>query len=218
MNLNKFYRCNMTLQLNLNKTGAGAPLSLNLDKGSKFNISAYWDTSRDVDVHAIITNDQNKATSFQDIISTYNSVEMFNPNTGSKHVAGAKGPFAPPSKCIIHQGDARTGVAIQGPTPDEVLTVDTTALPDYAQRIYIVATLHQGNGATFGDVRDFVIQVTKDDSTSLLRASVSQDFANDCIVQLGSFVRTATGWDFDPKCIGINDPSADFNTVLGMFS
>lgn len=208
----------MTLQLNLDKNSSSV-LSLNLDKGSKFNILAYWDTSRDVDIHAIITNDQNKATGFQDIVSTYNSLEMYNPDTGAKHVAGAKGPFAPTTKCVIHQGDARTGIAVQGPTPDEVISVDTANLPAYAHRIYIVATLHQGAGATFGDVRDFVIQVNKqDESTPLLRASVSQDFAQDYIVQLGSFVRTSTGWDFDSKCIGLNDPSADFNTVLSMFS
>lgn len=129
-----------------------------------------------------------------------------------------KTPFGPKSKCVIHNGDARNGLAVPGTNPDEIITIDTSALPAYAERIFIVATIHDGKGLTFSDVQDLHFQVSKEDNGVLFTANASQDFAADNIVQFGSFVKTATGWDFDSKCIGLSDSTADLNTVLALFS
>lgn len=80
------------IQLNLTKEG-GQKLSLNLDKGAKFNISGYWNSSRDVDLHVLIANAGSKVTSLDDVVSTYNDQAMFNPQTGQSHNRGAKNTF-----------------------------------------------------------------------------------------------------------------------------
>lgn len=205
------------MQLNLTKEG-GNKFSLNLDKGAKFNISGRWNSSRDVDLHVLVCNGESKVTSLDDVVSTYNDQAMFNTQTGQPHPRGGKSPFGPKSKCVIHNGDARNGLAIPGTAPDEVITIDTSALPAYAERIFIIATIHEANGATFADVQDLNFQVSKEDNGILFTANASQNFAADNVVQFGSFVKTPTGWDFDPKCLGVSDPTADLNTVLALFS
>lgn len=203
------------LTIKLQKPGDVVPkLQLSLKKGSRFMIELFWNSPDDLDAHALLaTNDGNgaKVTSFEQVLSTYNSKKT---NPDGLLIMNPDGSFATPCGALTHSGDSRTGVEKD---VDEVITVDGAKTPAGVNEIPIFVTIHNSakTGATFSKVTKAGIRIKDDSGKILAEYELSTEFAQFSAVQMGSLVYGANGWEF--AAVG-NGFMGDFNTVLEHFS
>lgn len=218
------------LTLSLEKPGADAPkLRLSLNKGARFTAKVEWqcdaDHADDVDVHALeARNDGSgaKVTELASVLSTYNTKRM-NP-TGGALTTNPDGSFQTPSAGLIHSGDKR----VQNNT--ESVVVDGSKIPDGVNEIPIFVTVHKaehGGGheaeqgavenedAAFGDIDVCKITLSDEAGRELGAYKLSDEFKEFNVVQLGSLLLGANGWEFAAVGRGFN---GTFNDVLAHFS
>ena len=217
------------LTLSLDKPGVAAPkLRLSLNKGALFTVKVEWqcdaDHADDVDVHALeARNDGNgaKVTGLENVLSTYNTKRM-NPSGGA--LAGnPDGSFQTPSGGLSHSGDRRVQNNV------ESIVIDGSKLPDEINEVPILVTVHEaehGGGheaeggadeeeAAFGDIDVCTIVLSDGSGKELGSYKLSDEFKEFNVVQLGSLLRGANGWEYAAVGRGFN---GDFNDVLAHFS
>ncbi|MEX3984028.1 hypothetical protein AB4Y45_34125 [Paraburkholderia sp. EG287A] len=206
------------LVLNLTKPGDVAQkLQLNLSKGEEFKVRLMWKGSTDLDLHALVTyagsdNDTAKASSFDDVLSTYNVKRIIRGQEVGTLVPEEDGSFS------IHGGALMHGPDVIGGGEEWLLVRPDKLLVPTGGRIEIplLAMIHpQGKGKTFGAVDSASVIVENTDGDQLLNASLSNQFAAYFGVQMGSIVIDANGASFEGVGVGFN---TDFNGVLGHFS
>ncbi|MGE5491019.1 MAG: TerD family protein [Actinomycetota bacterium] len=208
------------LTLNLTKPGDAAPkLALNLNKGERFKVRLSWEGKADVDLHAIVcvnTGDGAKASSFEDILSTYNVRRRIGTQEVGTLPKAPDGSFEIHGGALKHSPDARDGDELD---IDEWIEIDPGKLsPPSAGVIEIplLAMIHpQGGGTRFGQVGNAAVVVENGSGEQVLRASLSSQFGEFVGVQMGSILIDGTGASFAAVGVGFN---GDFNTVLGHFS
>lgn len=219
------------LTLSLQKPGVDAPkLRLSLNKGARFTVKVDWqcdaDHADDVDVHALeARNDGNgaKVTALEQVLSTYNTKRM-NPKGGAL-TTNTDGSFQTPSGGLSHSGDKR----VQNNT--ETIVIDGSKLPDGVNEIPILVTVHEADHggsheieqgddgaeeeAAFGDIDVCTITLSDETGNELGSYKLSDEFKEFNVVQLGSILLGANGWEYAAVGRGFN---GTFNDVLAHFS
>lgn len=196
------------LTLSLKKPGDQvAPLTLNLAKPRRFSVELYWDSTHDLDAHALLaTNDGQgaKVTSLEQILSTYNQGSLKkNPDKS----------FSTPDGAVTHSGDARDGTRQD---VDETITIDGAKLPAGVNEVPIFVTIHPSKSAKFSQVMDAGIRIKDDTGAVLCEYRLSDQFGEFDAVQMGSLILDPNkGWQFSPAGSGFN---GDFNFILSHFS
>lgn len=215
------------LTLKLEKPGVTAPkLKLSLNKGARFTAKVEWrceaDHADDIDVHALeARNDGSgaKVTELTSILSTYNTKRM---NPAGALETRPDGSFQTPSGGLVHSGDKRVQ------DNSETIVIDGAQLPGGVNEVPILVTVHEadhGAGheegdadeeeAAFGDIDVCTITLTDESGRELGAYSLSDEFRDFNVVQLGSILLGENGWEFAPVGRGFK---GDFNDVLAHFS
>lgn len=201
-------------QLSLAKPGeTPKKLSLNLNKGSKFSISLWWDSEHDLDGHALLATNQGngaKVSAFEQVLSTYNCHKT-NP-LGMLPVNADGKSFNTPEGALHHSGDARDG---RNSDIDEIITIDGGKMPAGVNEVPIFITIHPSKSAKFSLVRQAGIRINDDSGKMLAEYELSNQFGEFDAVQMGSVVLGANGWEYLPVGVGFN---GDFNMILDNFS
>ncbi len=218
------------LTLSLEKPGVAAPkLQLSLNKAATFTARVEWqcdaDHADDVDVHALeARNDGNgaKVSELANVLSTYNTKRM-NPKGGALPT-NPDGSFQTPAGGLIHSGDKR----VQNNT--ESIVIDGSRIPDGINEIPILVTVHEaahGGGhvaeqgaeeeeeAAFGDIDVCTITLSDGTGKELGSYKLSDEFKEFNVVQLGSLLLGANGWEYAAVGRGFK---GTFNDVLAHFS
>lgn len=205
------------LKLAMHKDGEEKPkLKLNLSKGARFTAELFWDSSHDLDAHALLATNGGsgaKVTTLEEVLSTYN-LKKNDPTNGVLSLNPDGKSFHLPGEALHHSGDARSGVHVD---IDEIITIDGSKITNGANEIPIVVTIHKAkaNGATFGQVSKAGIRIKDDSGKVLGEYELSKEFAGFNAVQMGSLILGVNGWEFAAVGSGFN---GDFETVLGHFS
>jgi len=202
------------LEMKLHKPGDVVPkLQLSLRKESNFVIELAWDSTADVDAHALLAfNDGSgaKITSFDQVLSTYNSKKT---NPSGTLVANPNGSFSTPCGSLTHSGDSRDGTTQD---VDEVIKVDGSKIKNGENEIMIFVTIHAAGGRKFSAVKDARIVIKEDTGKVLCEYKLSGEFGGFDSVQMGSIVLSENKtFHFLPVGVGFN---GDFNTILSNFS
>lgn len=217
------------LTLTLQKTGAEPPkkLQLSLNKGTRFTVKVSWECEAahqdDVDIHALeAVNDGSgaKVGVLESVLSTYNTRRM-NPNAGVLP-NNADGSFATSSGGLTHSGDIR----VQGNF--ETIVVDGSKLPPEVNEIPLFATVHRADhGAehevgsadedepAFADIEVCAVTILGSDGKEIGAYKLSDEFGEFNVVQLGSMMLGANGWEYVPVGRGF---TGTINDVLSHFS
>lgn len=185
-------------------------LTLPLSKGARFNIELAWDSSEDLDAHALLAANNGggaKVTSFEQVLSTYNSKKT---NPSGLLLTNPDGSFSTPCGALTHSGDSRTGVA---QSVDEIITIDGSKIPAGVNEIPIFITIHEK--MTFAAVKTASVTIKDDSGKVLGEYQLTAEFAGFNAVQMGSLILGSNGWEYAIVGAGFN---GDFNTVLGHFS
>lgn len=209
------------LTVNQTKAGDTAPkLALNLKKGEVFTIRLRWDNKIDVDLHALHTINTGagaKASSLDDILSTYNVQRVLDGGEQAGYLPlNADKTFSIYNGALTHSPDARDGLKADD---DEYIVVKPALLTKPASgniEIPLVAMIHpQTVGKTFKDVQNARVIIENSTGQVLLDADLSGQFGSFIGVQMGTIAITDTGAEFIAVGVGFN---GDFNDVLGHFS
>lgn len=217
------------LTLSLEKPGAkpAAKLQLSLNKGSTFKVTVAWKCEAshedDVDIHALEARndgDGAKVTSLDQILSTYNTKKM-SPRTGVLPTT-SDGSFATPSGALRHSGDIR----VQGNS--ETIVIDGSRLPAGINEIPLFATVHKAEHgqeheggteseeeAAFADIEVCTVTIADERGKDLGAYQLSKEFGDFNVVQLGSIMYGANGWEYAPVGRGF---TGTINDVLAHFS
>lgn len=214
------------LTLKLEKPGVAAPkLRLSLNKGARFKVKVEWHCDAghidDVDVHALeARNDGSgaKVAELANVLSTYNTTRM-NPGGGALQT-NPDGSFQTPSGGLTHSGDKRVE------NNAETVLVDGARLPHGVNEVPILVTVHEtdhghdeedgdGEEAAFGDIEVCTITLTDENGRELGAYSLSDEFKDFNVVQLGSILLGPNGWEYAAVGRGF---VGDFNDVLAYFS
>lgn len=217
------------LTLTLEKPGVQAPkkLQLSLNKGARFIVKVSWECEAahkdDVDIHALEASNTGsgaKVAALESVLSTYNTKRM-NPRAGVL-ANDADGTFSTPSGGLSHSGDIR----VQGNS--ETIIIDGYKLPAEANEIPLFATVHRadhGNeheeGAegeeepAFADIEVCIVTISGADGQEIGSYKLSDEFGEFNVVQLGSVMLGANGWEYVPVGRGF---TGTINDVLGHFS
>lgn len=207
----------MALQLPLAKAGDApkAKLKLNLAKPSRFTVEVYWDSTHDLDAHALLATNSGagaKVDDFAKVLSTYNESLPLTDRSSTTRKSGDKRPFMTPCGALYHSGDARSGV---GADVDEIITIDGSAVHPSVNEIPIFVTLHPASAGTFSVVKTAGIRIKDDAGVVLAEYELTNQYGQFNAVQMGSLVVGANGWEYAPVGSGF---VGDFNTVLEHFS
>ncbi len=206
----------MALQLNQKKDGEAIPkLQLKLAKPARFSVELYWDSSEDLDGHALLAannGDGAKVDSPDKVLSTFNPSLLLADGSSSTRKVGDKRPFMTPCRSLHHSGDARTGV---GASVDEIITIDGALIPDGVNEIPIFVTIYPGGAGTFSQVKQAGIRIKNDRGVVLGEYALSNQFGQFDAVQMGSLLLGPNGWEYAAAGSGFN---GDFNTILEHFS
>jgi len=209
-----------TLTLNLSKPGdVSRKLALNLQKAERFKVRLAWDGQTDLDLHAIVClnrGDGAKASSLEDILSTYNVRRRVGSGEVGTLEKAADGSFAVHGGALVHSPDATDGDALD---VDEWIDIDPSKLavpPGAVIEIPLVALIHQQTTVRrFRDVAGAWVSIENVAGTELLRIQLSSQFGEFIGVQMGSVMIDASGTHFAAVGVGFN---GDFNSVLEHFS
>jgi tellurium resistance protein TerD len=209
-----------TLHLNLTKPGeTPRKLALNLTKAERFKVRLGWEGTTDLDLHALVCinhGDGAKASSFEDILSTYNVRRRIGGSEVGTLVKRSDGSFAVHDGALVHSPDATDGNTLE---VDEWIDIDParlTPVPGAVLEIPLIAMIHQATPTKrLRDVQQAWVSIDNVAGTTLLKVQLSQQFAEFVGVQAGSIMMDATGTHFVPVGVGFN---GDFNSVLEHFS
>lgn len=102
-----------------------------------------------------------------------------------------------PENSVRHTGDNKTG---QGDGDDEQIAVDFTLLPERAESVVFLVSIHQQDGAapkTFGRVRDAYVRVVHQATgMELCRYELTEDAYDETAVVFGQLYRRDGEWKF----------------------
>lgn len=204
-------------KLSLVKEGEQKPkLTLNLAKTARFSVELFWESSHDLDGHALLATNNNgagaKVTSMDQVLSTYNSNLPLADGSSATRTPGDKRPFTTRCKSLHHSGDARTGI---GAAVDEIISIDGAAIPAGVNELPIFVTIHPSKSAKFSQVTDAGIRIKDDSGKVLGEYQLSNQFGEFDAVQMGSLILNSNGWEYAAAGSGFN---GDFNTILEYFS
>ncbi|MAE82739.1 MAG: stress protein [Flammeovirgaceae bacterium] len=202
------------LEMKLQKPGDSVPkLSLSLKKESIFNIELSWDSTADVDAHALLARnngDGAKVNTFDQILSTYNCKST---NPAGTLVSNSDGSFSTPCGSLTHGGDSRDGTTQD---VDETILIDGSKIKNGENEILVFVTIHAPHGKKFSEVKEAKITIKDDAGTVLCEYMLSSEFASFDAVQMGSIILTEDStFQFHPVGVGFN---GDFNRILSTFS
>jgi tellurium resistance protein TerD len=209
-----------TLTLDMTKAGdAPRKLSLNLQKAERFKVRLAWAGQTDLDLHAIVCinrGDGARASSLDDILSTYNVRRRVGSGEVGTLQKAPDGSFSIHGGALVHSPDATDGDQLD---IDEWIDIDPSKLPvppGAVIEIPLVALIHQTTVARrFRDVGDAWVSIENVAGTELLRIQLSRQFGEFVGVQMGSVMIDAAGTQFAAVGVGFN---GDFNSVLEHFS
>jgi tellurium resistance protein TerD len=208
------------LTLNLSKPGdRPQKLALNLTKAERFKVRLAWEGQTDLDLHAIVCanhGDGAKASSLEDILSTYNVRRRVGGGEVGVLEKRADGTFAVHGGALVHSADATDGDQLE---IDEWIDVDPVRLappPGAVIEIPLIAMIHQKTVARrFRDVGNAWVSIQNAAGKELMNVRLSAQFGEFVGVQMGSVMIDEQGTHFAPVGVGFN---GDFNTVLEHFS
>lgn len=181
--------------MGINLNGAPNSGSVNLTKGQKIDltkgnpglkeimIGLGWDTNKyagghdfDLDASVFLTDGNDKTLHDSDFIFYNNLVG--------------------PNKCVIHQGDNRTGL---GDGDDEQVLVNFANIPSYIEKIAVTVTIHdaQARGQNFGQVSNAYVHIV-DNTTGkeILRYDLGEDFSVETAIVVCEIYKHNGEWKF----------------------
>lgn len=202
------------LEMKLHKPGDSVPkLSLSLKKESIFNIELSWDSTADVDAHALLASNAGagaKVNTFDQILSTYNCKQT---NPAGTLINNDDGSFSTPCGSLTHGGDSRDGTTQD---VDETILIDGSKIKNGENEILVFVTIHSPQGTKFSEVKEAKITIKDDAGKVLCEYMLSSEFASFDAVQMGSIILTEDRtFQFHPVGVGFN---GDFNRILSTFS
>lgn len=169
-------------------------MSVNLKKGDRVALSKDskvdrvsvclgWDTSKydesgdfDLDASAFILTKADMTRCDDDFIF-YNNL---------KHPTGS----------VIHSGDNLTGA---GDGDDEVIKVNLSKLPKYAEKILFCVTIHEAvrRMQNFGMIENSFIRIVDDNTQAeILRYDLKEQFGDKTSIIAGEIYKDGTEWKF----------------------
>lgn len=187
----------MILGANNNGAGAQAPAGgvINLSKGAKVNLSKEapglkkimfglgWDCNKysggddfDLDASCFLVNAMGRTTA--DGFIFYNNLMG-------------------PNKCVIHQGDNRTG---EGEGDDEQIYIDLDLIPENIEKIAITVTIDAADQRhqNFGMVSNAYCRlVNTDTDKEEIRFNLGEDFSVETAIVVGEVYRHNGDWKFN---------------------
>lgn len=187
----------MILGANNNGVGAQAPAGgvINLSKGAKVNLSKEapglkkimfglgWDCNKysggddfDLDASCFLVNAMGRTTA--DGFIFYNNLMG-------------------PNKCVIHQGDNRTG---EGEGDDEQIYIDLDLIPENIDKIAITVTIDAADQRhqNFGMVSNAYCRlVNTDTDKEEIRFNLGEDFSVETAIVVGEVYRHNGDWKFN---------------------
>lgn len=187
----------MILGANNNGAGAQAPAGgvINLSKGAKVNLSKEapglkkimfglgWDCNRysggddfDLDASCFLVNAMGRTTA--DGFIFYNNL-------------------VGPNKCVIHQGDNRTG---EGEGDDEQIYIDLDLIPENIDKIAITVTIDAADQRhqNFGMVSNAYCRlVNTETDKEEIRFNLGEDFSVETAIVVGEVYRHNGDWKFN---------------------
>lgn len=120
-----------------------------------------------------------------------------------------------PEGAVKHTGDNKTG---SGDGDDESLIVELPLLPEAAEEISFIVTIHEASERkqNFGQITKSYIKLY-DDATGVVIAQydLEDDFSNETAVQFGSLYKKNGQWGFKAVGQGFNVGLAEFVTGYG---
>lgn len=206
----------MAVKLDLTKETKHV-VELGLTKNNKFLVELYWKSKVDLDAHAIAITKQAGVSTINGeakrILSVYNKgVVLLSDDLTKTLSQGAIGSsFTVPEQYMTHTGDMRasSNFAVE---PDEVLEVDLSKVPDNIDEIAFIVSIHPPMSNTFEMVKDAKLIIREEDGTSLIEASLTDEFKDSNLVHLGSVTKNVNGvWGYNADTSGI---IGNFNDVL----
>ena len=185
--------------LGANNNGAGAQAQaggvINLSKGAKVNLSKEapglkkimfglgWDCNKysggddfDLDASCFLVNAMGRTTA--DGLIFYNNLMG-------------------PNKCVIHQGDNRTG---EGEGDDEQIYIDLDLIPENIEKIAITVTIDAADQRhqNFGMVSNAYCRlVNTDTDKEEIRFNLGEDFSVETAIVVGEVYRHNGDWKFN---------------------
>lgn len=187
----------MILGANNNGVGAQAPAGgvINLSKGAKVNLSKEapglkkimfglgWDCNKysggddfDLDASCFLVNAMGRTTA--DGFIFYNNLMG-------------------PNKCVIHQGDNRTG---EGEGDDEQIYIDLDLIPENIDKIAITVTIDAADQRhqNFGMVSNAYCRlVNTETDKEEIRFNLGEDFSVETAIVVGEVYRHNGDWKFN---------------------
>lgn len=187
----------MILGANNNGVGAQAPAGgvINLSKGAKVNLSKEapglkkimfglgWDCNKysggddfDLDASCFLVNAMGRTTA--DGFIFYNNL-------------------VGPNKCVIHQGDNRTG---EGEGDDEQIYIDLDLIPENIEKIAITVTIDAADQRhqNFGMVSNAYCRlVNTETDKEEIRFNLGEDFSVETAIVVGEVYRHNGDWKFN---------------------
>lgn len=187
----------MILGANNNGAGAQAPAGgvINLSKGAKVNLSKEapglkkimfglgWDCNKysggddfDLDASCFLVNAMGRTTA--DGFIFYNNLMG-------------------PNKCVIHQGDNRTG---EGEGDDEQIYIDLDLIPENIDKIAITVTIDAADQRhqNFGMVSNAYCRlVNTETDKEEIRFNLGEDFSVETAIVVGEVYRHNGDWKFN---------------------
>lgn len=187
----------MILGANNNGAGAQAPAGgvINLSKGAKVNLSKEapglkkimfglgWDCNKysggddfDLDASCFLVNAMGRTTA--DGFIFYNNL-------------------VGPNKCVIHQGDNRTG---EGEGDDEQIYIDLDLIPENIDKIAITVTIDAADQRhqNFGMVSNAYCRlVNTETDKEEIRFNLGEDFSVETAIVVGEVYRHNGDWKFN---------------------
>lgn len=187
----------MIVGANNNVTGAQAPAGgvINLSKGAKINLSKEapglkkimfglgWDCNKysggddfDLDASCFLVNAMGRTTA--DGFIFYNNL-------------------IGPNKCIVHQGDNRTG---EGDGDDEQIYIDLDLIPENIDKIAITVTIDaaEQRHQNFGMVSNAYCRlVNSETDKEEIRFNLDEDFSVETAIVVGEVYRHNGDWKFN---------------------
>lgn len=188
----------MILGVSNSDTNVQAPAGgvINLSKGAKINLSKEapglkkimfglgWDTNKysggddfDLDASCFLVNAMGRTTA--DGFIFYNNL-------------------IGPNKCIVHQGDNRTG---EGEGDDEQIYIDLDLIPENIDKIAITVTIDSADTRhqNFGMVSNAYCRLvnTEDNDKEVVHFNLGEDFSVETAIVVGEVYRHNGDWKFN---------------------
>jgi stress response protein SCP2 len=190
---------------------------LPIKKGDTFRIELSWQSEQDLDGHAAMTDDSTGRPLIYDPSEEVLSAFCVKRRIGRNNTTGFydknyDGSFQIPCGALHHSGDARSG---SDDGADEVITVDTSRLPDYITVIPIFVTIYDEKNpeSLFTDLKNAKLSIYKG-SELLVSYELEGQLSKYNAVKFGEIVISDEGWQFNEDIEGF---ITDFNGLIAMY-